>query len=434
MNNFDDIYDKVTPLLTAHGKVFDVALSGGVDSVVLLHLLVRFRAEHPDTRLNAVHVNHGLSSNAAHWQQYCEILCLKWDVSLKTATVTVEDKNRVSLEAAARDARYTAFSEHVASNSILLLGQHQDDQVETFLLRLKRGSGLDGLSSMRLTGVTKMGVQWLRPLLSISRQQIEAYADAYQLKHIEDESNHDTRFDRNFIRNDILPVMNERFVGFNGCVARSIEILQQQSELLLHYTEQDYQACQNQGRIDLVLFLSMSLLRQQNIIRYWLTQHQVKMPSKAWLTQLVSQLNQITSDNEMVVSIEQFQVRVYRSEVYLVAKPHPVPKPMELDATNKKWVLSDGRKLVLKAGKGLRLPNERVKITVAFDQGTLKFKPWHKPGSNKVKHWLKDAKIPSWQRPYVPLIFFDDELVQVVGVGVSADYVTDDGMFWIVEE
>ena len=218
-----------------------------MDSQVLLALAHQVSQSYPQLKINAIHVNHGLSVFAHDWQQHCEQQCAQRNIPLKIANVEVIPSARQSLEAAARAARYQAFQTLLSSNATLLLGHHLDDQSETFLLQLKRGAGAKGLSAMAAFSGAKEnrhGIDMLRPLLDHTRSAIQDYALAQQLTWVDDESNHDTRFDRNFLRHQVLPLLNQRWPGFTQSVSRSARLLNEQQTLIEQTAEEYLQQCQ----------------------------------------------------------------------------------------------------------------------------------------------------------------------------------------------
>ena len=219
-----------------------VALSGGVDSVVLLHLLANFKKNHPAYSVLAHNVNHRLSDNAEHWGLFCAELCQKINVPFISSTVKIEHKSRNSLEALARDARYQCFKDNMLENDVILTGHHQDDQLETLLLALKRGSGSTGLQGIRRTQSFFNG-HLVRPLLTFSRQALVDYAEFHQLQWIEDESNQDIDFDRNFIRHQISPLLIQRWPAMAQSASRTALLCQDQQNLLDEIAQQDLQAC-----------------------------------------------------------------------------------------------------------------------------------------------------------------------------------------------
>lgn len=207
-----------------------LAYSGGLDSSVLLHQLVQLREQRPQLQLRAVHIHHGLSPLADGWVAHCQQQCDRWRVPLVVVRVQV-DAREGGIEAAARQARYRALRQQLAAGETLLTAQHLDDQSETLLLALKRGSGPAGLAAMpqqQLLGDHRH----LRPLLAQSRQQLESWAQRYQIGWIEDDSNLDPRYDRNFLRLQVMPLLNQRWPHFASAVARSAQLCGEQERLL----------------------------------------------------------------------------------------------------------------------------------------------------------------------------------------------------------
>lgn len=419
---------QLQPLLNAQQSSFSVALSGGVDSVVLLHLMKQAQQQHSELKLEAVYVNHGLSKYADEWQGFCQSLCEELDVAFKAVHVEIYERSRTSLEAQAREARYQALDENCIPGSVILLGQHLNDQLETFLLRLKRGSGLQGLASMPQTRLLASGRVCFRPLINITREQIEQFASEFAITHITDDSNVDERFDRNFLRHQVLPILTERFQGFEKSAARSIRLLQKQQSLLDEYTQNDLTHCQNkQGGLSCEAIAGFSKPRQANLIRAWLNQFTHQLPSENQLQQIIEQGLTAKADAQLKICLQSGDVRRHQQHWYFV-KEQAIPEAM--DITLQSVELIGGRKLILKAGKGIRKPKPDEQVRVEFNKPQARIKPLHKPGSNTLKHWFKDAKVAPWLRAQTPLIFYNDQLVQVVGYFISEQHSVEDGILW----
>ena len=422
---------QLQPLLNNQQRRFSVALSGGVDSVVLLHLMTTVRKQYPELEIEAVYVNHGLSQHAGEWQRFCQSLCEELDVAFKAVHVEIVERSRTSLEAQAREARYQALDENCLAGSVLLLGQHLNDQLETFLLRLKRGSGLQGLASMQQQRLLASERVCFRPLINITREQIEQFADEFAITHITDDSNSDERFDRNFLRHQVMPLLTMRFQGFEKSAARSIRLLQKQQSLLDEYTQSDLEQCQNlRGGLSCESVAKFSEARQANLVRAWLNQFTHQLPSENQLRQIIEQGLTAKADAQLKISLQSGDVRRHQQHWYFV-KEQAIPEAMEIALQSIE--LTDGRKLTVKLGKGIRKPKPNEQVRVEFNKPQAQIKPLHKPGSNTLKHWFKDAKVAPWLRAQVPLIYYNDELVQVVGYFVSAQHSADDGIFWEID-
>lgn len=407
---------------------FTVALSGGVDSVVLLHLMHLLKQEQPKLTVHAIYINHGLSQYANDWQQFCQSICAELNVPFDAANVDVEHKARTSLEAQARNARYKALDELSPQGSVILLGQHLSDQIETFLLRLKRGSGLKGLGAMQQTRLINDDRVCFRPLLNVTRADIEAFAGEFNIRHITDDSNTDERFDRNFLRASIVPKLAQRFKGFEQCAGRSISLLQQQQALLDEYTQIDLsQSLNNQQALCINQIIDYSNVRIANVVRAWLELFTAVMPSQKQLSQIINQAIYAQADSQMQINLTDGQIRRHQGHLHFVTE-HKALKNALLIADE--LTLNDGRLLLKQKGKGVREPFKNEQVSVRFNCNTARIKPLKKPGSNTVKHWFKDVKVAPWLRESVPLIFYNEELVQVVGYFISEKHSDENGIFW----
>ena len=407
---------------------FTVALSGGVDSVVLLHVMHVLKQEMPKLKVSAIYVNHGLSKYANDWQAFCQNLCVELDIPFNTAQVTISPQTRTSLEAQAREARYKALDELSAPQSVILLGQHLNDQIETFLLRLKRGSGLKGLGAMQAMRELQSGRICYRPLLNITRSDIEHFATAFNIAHITDDSNTDERFDRNFLRARVVPELAMRFKGFEQCAGRSIELLQQQQALLDEYTQIDLsQSLNDQQALCISQIIHYSDVRITNVVRAWLSLFTQVMPSQKQLSQIINQAINAQADAKIQIDLVDGQVRRHQGYLYFVTQKNIVNDD---ELITHELTLNDGRVLTKQSGVGIRSPHANEQVSVRFNYNSARIKPLKKPGSNSVKHWFKDAKVAPWLRSQVPLIFYNDELVQVVGYFVSEKHYDENGIYW----
>lgn len=428
---YQQVKNVIIPFIEDEQFSFTVALSGGVDSVVLLHVMNALKADIPTLQLSAVYVNHGISDYADDWQQFCDDVCQQLAVPFTAVKVTIEQRNRTSLEELAREARYVALDKYSNKNSIVLLGQHLNDQLETFLLRLKRGSGLKGLASMRQTRKLTSGRLCFRPLLDVTRAQIEDFAQAFSLQHITDDSNSDERFERNFVRQQIVPALENKFSGFAKSASRSIAILQQQQDLLDEYTQLDLAKCKNHDNgLCCARLAEFNTARQANVLRCWLEQFTTIMPSQKLTQQILNQGLFAQVDAQLKIQLKEGQIRRHQGFLYFVVPKQPITA-IQQSATQ--FLLNDGRKLVLSQGSGIRAAFDSETVSVRFNCPQALIKPTNKPGHNTLKHWFKDAKVAPWLRENVPLIFYNDELVYVVGYFISDKHCDEQGVFWSIE-
>jgi tRNA(Ile)-lysidine synthase len=256
-------------------KTWRIAFSGGLDSTVLLHLLAHLATTQSLPALSAIHVHHGLQAAADAWPDHCQSVCDDLGVPLQVVRVQVQPG--ASLERAARDARYGAFIEATQSNDVLLTGQHRDDQAETLLFRLLRGAGVRGLAGMPRQRPLGQG-QLLRPLLDVTRAELETYATEHQLSWIEDPSNQDRQFSRNYLRHQVFPALTERWPQAVATIARSAAHLSEAQGLLDELAQIDLAQARTVGEFDwlglpsleLTCLVTLSAARQRNALSHWL--------------------------------------------------------------------------------------------------------------------------------------------------------------------
>lgn len=396
-----------------------VAFSGGLDSSVLLHMLVGLRRQWPDLQLRAVHVHHGLSAFADEWVAHCQRQCAAWQLPLVVQHVQV-DGRQGGIEAAARAARYSAFAATLAADEVLLTAQHLDDQCETFLLALKRGSGPAGLSAM--AAQASLGSNsLLRPLLGMSRLQLEDYAQQHQLTWIEDDSNQDPRFDRNFLRLQVLPLLNQRWPYFAAATARSASLCAEQEQLLDELLAEQLQALLDEDNaLAIDGLLGCSSARRFALLRRWIALFGVTMPSREQLQRLWDEVALCRDDAEPKLQPGPYQIRRFRRRLYLL------PIMADLREVSLDWSLAEPLELPdglgkLSSGEGdicLRAPQPQQKVSVRFAaQGKIRI--LGRAHSRPVKKLWQELGVPPWQRERTPLIYYDDQLIAALGVFVS---------------
>jgi tRNA(Ile)-lysidine synthase len=445
-----------------------IAYSGGVDSQVLLDSLTALKQLNKiQNPLHVCHVNHGLSNNAEQWQRFAQQQCQLRQVELTTCAVNIERKNQQSLEALARDARYLALQNtatKLALNKVLIItGHHQDDQCETFLLALKRGAGLKGLSAMN--SVMPLGKHLLaRPLLNCSRANIEHYAHEQQLTWIEDESNADTNFDRNFLRQEIIPLLKKRWPSITTTVSRSSDFCRDSQTLLDNLAQQDLQRCglnsddllnQQQSEPALIVaeLVQLTRIRFNNLLRYFIAEQGCLMPSSAQLQQVQQQLI-APADKSPHVNLGEYSFRRYRGGLYLTqnfadvqryiasfdatilrsAKEQTIELPDGLGKVKLCLLLgavsslSPDQKRIEKTNQDnvtlLLAPKNAEKVTISFSHNNAKCLPDYRQHSRSLKKILQELNIKPWQRKRIPFVYYDDILVAALGYFVCQDFVT----------
>lgn len=289
---------------------FVVAFSGGLDSTVLLHA----------ARENcvAVHVNHGLSPNAAAWAEHCKKIAAQFGVTFFCEQVNATATTGQSPEDAARIARYKVLEKYIDQDSCLLTAHTLDDQCETVLLQMLRGAGPKGLAAMPLFTAFSDG-EHARPLIDHSRDELFLYATQNNLSWIEDESNTDTKFNRNYLRHNVIPVLKERWPMVNKAVARVAKHCANSNDLLDELAQQDLITVQGseKNKISIQGLIQLSSARQKNVLRYWIAQNGSQLPSTAQLEQIISQFVYSANDKHPHFKIQAFELRRHKKEIHI---------------------------------------------------------------------------------------------------------------------
>lgn len=409
-----------------------VALSGGLDSTVLLHacrqLVVRDGRE-----LAAVHVDHGLQAASADWARHCQDLCAGWGLSCTRLQVDASAAAGESPEAAAREARMAALAAWLPPGSALLLGHHQEDQAETLLLRLLRGAGPEGLAAMAQARPCGPG-RLLRPLLGLPRQRLREYAEAWGLTWIEDPSNADTRFDRNFLRQRIWPQLCGRWPGLGLTLARAAELqadaaalVQARGEGLLHAVLDP----QRPGRLPLTALAGLALADVRRLLRAWLRHLGLPVPGQRLLDRVVPELLGAAPDRNPCLAWPGGELRRHAGGLH--AQP-PLPPRPPMPAGGFPWpqpqqpwnLIGVGRLRLEPAAAGVVGLDPALlsgRWTLRWRQGGERLRPAGSAHHAKVKHLLQQAAVPPWLRERWPLVYVDDVLVAVPGVALAADAV-----------
>lgn len=402
-----------------------IAFSGGVDSTVLLHSLYCLKQHsHPNLNLTAIYIHHGISQNADAWAKHCQTICNKLNIKLIIEKVEL-NLSKGNIEEQAREARYQAFLTHLRMTQAhyLCVAQHLDDQAETFILALKRGSGPNGLSAMQQVSQFNE-FTLIRPLLTISRSDIERYAKENQLQWIEDESNEDDKYDRNYLRLKVMPLLNQRWPQFNQMIARSAELCHEQQTLLDELLQETFdQLLTHDNALNLVGLLNESSLKQNAILRMWFKHHNVKMPSRSQLNLIINDVILSKEDANPKFIVNNHQIRRYQSHLYCLPLFNEI-KDLQLawDLTTQSILLPDqlGSLSYSTELGSCRLPNKNEQVTIRFKaQGEFLIdKRAHRRSIKKI--W-QELNIPPWLRTRTPLIFYNDQLICAVNLFVTEE-------------
>lgn len=399
-----------------------LALSGGLDSVVLFHLLLSLR-ESLGFNFYALHVHHGLSPWADRWETFCAGLCSEYGVPFEARRVTVPRRAGESLEAAAREARYQVFSS--SSADVLLLAQHLDDQAETFLLQLLRGAGAKGLGAMPEERPAGEGKTLLRPLLAVPRETLKEYAVARALAWEEDESNTDIGFDRNFLRHEIFPSLERRFPAYRQTLSRASGHLAEAALLLEELARLDAEHGIRDGLLDGALLRNLSFSRAKNLLRYYLVLRQIPLPDASRLEEATRQLREAAEGAQIRVRFSNYEIRRYRGWVEAARYAPAFPPNMCIPWSGEEEVDLPGVHLKFEQRGGVGIRREALlsqKVTIRSRRGGERFRPLCDRPSRSLKNLLQEAGIPTWRRANLPLLFVGETLVWVPEIGTDCDY------------
>ncbi|MEZ8060299.1 tRNA lysidine(34) synthetase TilS [Vibrio splendidus] len=410
-----------------------VAFSGGVDSRVLLELAAQYAQTH-GIECCAVHVHHGLSKNADHWAEQCQTWCDALSVSLAVERVSLDIDSGESVEKLARDARYYAFQKHLSFGDVLITGQHIDDQLETFLLALKRGSGPKGLSSMAKM-MPFANAHIVRPLLSVTRTDIEGAARDMALTWVEDESNQDVRFDRNFIRHQVTPTLTERWPSFRESVSRSAQLCAEQELLLDELLESHFQQALGDSQNLSVEALSQhSDLLRARLLRMWLSHCNQPMPSKKQLKLIWDEVACAQADANPKLVLNDAEVRRFNHQLYLVRETKDLSNWQSDISMEGSLVLPDGLgELRLNSAlsddasnnrdvQSFSLSDTNATLRVIFSPEGLSAHPVGRGHSRKLKKLFQEYQVPSWLRRRTPILMDGDRVIAVLGLFVDKNY------------
>lgn len=396
------------PISDSPSSIWWVGFSGGLDSTVLLHALAQLRLP---VQLRALHINHQISPNANRWQSQCADFCAQVSIPFYAEKVSVVNTGK-GIEDAARAARYSVFEKNIARDNYLLTAHHANDQAETLLLRLMRGTGPRGLAAM--AAVRALGEGWLaRPLLYFTRAELAAYALTHQLTWVDDESNLDDDYDRNFLRNQVMPLLHSRWPEFKRKWQQTAELCAQQEGVMEEIAREDLLRAaplvERIGQsIELNVLVGLSPARKQNVLRYWLRLNNHTTPEQLHWLQIEQQIFAGRDDAQPRVAWGNVALQTYRERLYAL--------PLQMPELELRMQLSDAQ---VKPRLKVDLPDLRI----GYRSGGERCKPVGRGHSQTLKKLLQEYQLEPWLRDRVPLVFSGDNLVAVGDLWVCADFV-----------
>lgn len=426
----DAIREAIGPQLDEPGSRFCVALSGGLDSSVLLHALAALAPG----RVRAVYVNHQLQPDAALWAEHCAQLCLLFGVPFAGLTVKVDPGHGHGPEAAARQARYLALGAELRPGEVLVTAHHEGDQAETVLLNLCRGSGPAGLAGIPARGAVS-GAVILRPLLRLPKAALLAYGRRAGFSWLEDPSNMDQRMDRNFLRHHVIPALGTRWPGAGAAIARSARWSAEAAGLLEDLAALDARRVLRKGRILVAALACLSEARQRNLLRYLCRRELGSVPPEARLREGLAQMLSAGADRSPLLSWSGGEIRRYKGALYLMrpfacrgssAQPVTVMPcragaRLDLGAAHGRIVLVRAR------GRGLALSRLGSSLEIAFRSGGERLQPQGAGTVRELKKLLQERAVVPWMRSRIPLLYSRGTLVAVADLWLAREAAATDG-------
>jgi tRNA(Ile)-lysidine synthase len=398
-----------------------VAFSGGLDSTVLLAALCRLGLPVP---VRAAHVDHGLHEQSAEWTAHCARIAAAHGVELATVRVGVDRAAGLGLEGAAREARYGALAELLTPDEWLLTAHHADDQLETVLLRLLRGTGVRGLRGIIPFAPFAAGALG-RPLLDFTRAQLRAQALEWNLRWIEDPSNEEPRHDRNYLRLRVLPALLARWPGAARRATRLAEQMGEAERLLDAVATEDARALAAPWHVPRTALAALEPARQRNLLRHLLRDISAGTPSARKLEELRTALLEAHPASHALVRWPGGEGRVFRDALYL-GVPLPPGSPPEYAARVNfatGWEGPEGRVEWVAAHDGHGVPESWLAagLTLRFREGGERFQPRGRQHHHSLKDLFQERGVVPWMRDRVPLLYRDATLVAIGDLWVGAD-------------
>jgi len=417
-----------------------VAYSGGLDSSVLLSLTAEY-CRISNISFSAFHVHHGLSPNADGWLAHCKSVCEKLGVPFAFEKIVVASNEGDGVEGNARKGRYLALGRmSLASQSMIVLAaHHQDDQAETLLMQMLRGSGVAGLSGMDRfnfapTLFGNPSVLMMRPLLDVSRADLEQFAHENQITYVEDESNEDARFLRNALRHQVMPVLEKISPGFASRMSRTAKHMQSAHNLAQVLAEQDLAHCLSGQALELDMqrIRLLSPERIDNLFRLWLAKFDVRMPSTSRLNEISKQIFEAKGDARITIYHEKLAIHRYQEKICASDRARePVNDELSIKFSwNREESLPfpdfHGTLFFRRGSRGL-CPDwlQQQALCLHLRRGGERLKLAENRSTRDMKSHYQAMRIPFWIRQQLPFVSIGSELVYAAGVGMQSQFCSD---------
>lgn len=407
-----------------------VAFSGGLDSHVLLHLCARLETSIERPRVfAAVHIHHGLHRDADDWSRHCQAICKELNIPFTLIKVDATAKVGDSPEEVARKARYQALASTMAAGEVVLTAQHRDDQAETVLLQLLRGAGPAGLAAMPEYAPFGPGLL-LRPLLAYSRAELRSYAQEHGLRWLDDPSNLDLAYDRNFVRHRVLPRIKERWPGASKTLSRTARHCAEAQQLLGDLAMDLYRSVRGPDLCSLSVkrLGTLRAAHQRLVLRTWLQGAGYRLPSAAVIARIQTEVLAAGPAKTPIVAWREGQVRRYRDGLFLLPPASRFDPTVRLswDGSSRLLLPDDNGALQSATTEGLGIDAQiwrRSAISVRYRRGGETCRLPGRAGRHTLKKLFQESGIPPWLRERAPLVYLDDELAAIAGWWICEPFV-----------
>ena len=406
-------------------KHYLIAYSGGLDSCVLLHLMHKGSQTDTEINLSAIHINHKLSYKSDEWSDFCRVRCDEKNIPYQSVIVNIDNSNGESIEAVARQSRYRALADKLQYKQVLLTAHHEDDQCETVILQLLRGSGMSGIAAMPEVSAFASGLL-ARPLLQYDRQSIRNYAIEEGISWIEDDSNSDINRDRNFLRHHIVPVLKKRWPSASRTISRSAKHAYESISLSNSLGKQDFIKCRILGTnvISIQSVQQFDYIRQKNLLRCWIREHNKPVPPANILERIILEVFKANDDRNPLVSWDKTEVRRYHNCIYIMDPLPLVDNQLSLTLEQSHDHLPLG-KLEYQYTFGAGINRNIIKdkhITIKFRVGGETIIPAYSSYPHRINKLMSEYGFPPWLRDLIPLIYINHELVAIPGICIDRSW------------
>jgi tRNA(Ile)-lysidine synthase len=411
----------------AFGGKLCVAFSGGVDSTALLHALAGLRESQPGWSLRAIHINHQLQPAANEWAERCMQIAASLHIPAQVERVDVARDHQQGLESAAREARYGVLRQRLDHGEVLLTAHHADDQVETLLLALMRGAGVQGLAAMPRCAPFARG--WhMRPLLDFTRAHLLTWAASQGIEAVEDPTNRDLHYDRNYLRHTVLPALRERWPSMAANVVRSTGHLGDAVALLEAQACSDLTFCCAGTCLNVAALRALNPARRANLLRYWLRLRRLKAPSTRQLHGLERDIFNAADDRNPFTLWPGAEVHRYRGHLYAFAPLDDVPDEPCQWRWEQPLPLTEGQLRIESvsgdAANGPNISRARLpeQLTVRYRLGGEQLQVAGRAHRKLLKKWLQETGVLPWCRDRLPLVFAGRQLIAVADVFIAQEF------------